>query len=169
MGDQKCPSSASVEPDQGRGRLQHRGDPRNARLSWIGRLQFCHPDIQASDRQPRSIASVTRRRKLEGAQVKRSSNRSSGRKARTAKWRALEGASWRVAPVVGDGLSRDVLARSCSSCRNLRVAARVSRSKCSRWSVLVAATGDGAMGLGKDHPSIGSGTDLRIVARAPSS
>jgi hypothetical protein len=36
-------------------------------------------------------------------------------------------------------------------------------------SVLVAATGDGAMGLGKDHLSIGSGDDLRKVARAQSS
>lgn len=65
--------------------------------------------------------------------------RSSTRKGR----RALEGASSRVAPVVGDGLSRDVLARSYSSCRNLRVAARVSRLKCSRcpssWRPLVMA------------------------------
>jgi hypothetical protein len=65
--------------------------------------------------------------------------RSSTRKGR----RTLEGASWRVAPVVGDVLSRDVLARSYSSCRNLRVATRVSRLKCSRcpssWRPLVMA------------------------------
>jgi hypothetical protein len=36
-------------------------------------------------------------------------------------------------------------------------------------SALVAATGDGAMGLGKGHLSIGSGDDLRKVARAQSS
>lgn len=104
MGDQKCPVSASVEPDFGRGRLQHRGDPRNARLSWIGRLAFCHPDNQASDGSAK-IDRERHQRAKAGGGAGETELRPQGR-------RALEGASWRVAPVVGDGLSRDVLARS---------------------------------------------------------